>query len=206
MAPPRKEGAAMRRPIKIPVKVILFLLAALLLLACAIGYPKVMRALYPVKYSEFVSQYSREYNIDPLLVYAIIKTESNFDPEAVSNAGACGLMQITPETFDWAKNRMGDTEHTQSDIFDPETNIRYGVYIFSCHFEEFQNLRLAAAAYHAGRGNVNRWLSDTQYSPDGESLSVIPISETENYVYKIVENYARYSRLYGGDSAFAYID
>lgn len=203
MAPAGKGGAAMRKT----VKAACFLLAAALLItACVLGYPRVMKALYPVKYSEFVMKYSREYDIDPLLVYAIIKTESNFDPEAVSNAGALGLMQITPETFDWAKNKMGAAARPAGDILDPETNIQYGVYIFSCHFKEFQNLRLAAAAYHAGRGNVNRWLKDTHYSPDGENLTVIPISETENYVYKIVENYARYSKLYGGDPAFAYTD
>ena len=74
------------------------------------GVKKVENALYPIKYSEFVEYYADKYELDPLLVYAIIRTESGFDPAAHSNADAIGLMQITETAFHWLRAKIAPGE------------------------------------------------------------------------------------------------
>lgn len=87
---------------------------------------------YPCRYNEYVEYYAGKYNIDPLILYSFIRTESNFNPNAQSNVGARGLMQITEETFDWIKLKIAPSEDlTFDDLYDPETNIRFGTYFVS---------------------------------------------------------------------------
>ena len=87
---------------------------------------------YPCRYNEYVEYYAGKYNIDPLILYSFIRTESNFNPNAQSNVGARGLMQITEETFDWIKLKIAPSEdRTFDDLYDPETNIRFGTYFVS---------------------------------------------------------------------------
>ena len=147
-------------------------------------------------YKGYVEKYSKEYNVDKYLVYAVIKTESSFKPDALSNAGARGLMQIMEDTFDWIKYRMGDTEAAYFDMYDPEINIKYGCWFLGYLSEEFGNVDAVAAAYHAGRGKVNEWLADEKYSKDGVHLDVIPISDTAHYVSKINKAKDIYVKLY----------
>ena len=86
----------------------------------------------PCRYNEYVEYYAGKYNIDPLILYSFIRTESNFNPNAQSNVGARGLMQITEETFDWIKLKIAPSEDlTFDDLYDPETNIRFGTYFVS---------------------------------------------------------------------------
>lgn len=160
------------------------------------GYQYYIRLTHPIGYDSYVEKYSAEYGIDKYLVYAVIKTESSYDPKAVSNVGARGLMQIMEETFDWIKFRMGDEETEYSDMFDPEKNIRYGCFLLGFLYEEFGNIDAAMSAYHAGRGAVNSWLSDSRYSRDGVHLDKIPIRDTAHYVDKINSAMQTYIRLY----------
>lgn len=139
---------------------------------------------YPVKYEEYVEKYSREFGVEQNLVYAIIKTESSFNPDAVSSANAGGLTQITPETFEWLKTKLGE-ENKDLSLFDPETSIKYGAFFISYLLDEFGDTDTAVAAYHAGRGRVNGWLEDKELSPDGKTLAKIPVPETAHYVKKI---------------------
>lgn len=160
------------------------------------GYQYYIRETHPIGYGSYVEKYSAEYRIDKYLVYAVIKTESGYDHRAVSNVGARGLMQIMEDTFDWIKFRMGDEETEYSDMFDPETNIRYGCFLLGFLYEEFGNIDAAMAAYHAGRGAVNSWLSDSEYSRDGVHLDKIPIRDTAHYVDKINTAMQTYIGLY----------
>ena len=103
---------------------------------------------------------AQNYDIDPLLVYAVIKAESNFDVNAVSNAGAMGLMQIMPETYEWLASKEGITDVSQEDLLNPEINIKYGCMFLSILLERYPQLSSAVAAYNAGFGNVDNWLED----------------------------------------------
>lgn len=153
---------------------------------------------YPQKYGEYVTYYTDKYGIDPLILYAFIRTESNFKPEAESNVGARGLMQITEQTFDWIKSNIAPTEPlTFDDLYDPETNIRFGCYFVSYCLLRYQNdLSTAAAAYHSGWGTVDKLLAESEYSEDGKTLHTYPYPQMRQYVKKITQNYAAYQRLY----------
>ncbi len=176
--------------------IVIILIIIFLCLGGYFGYKYWIAATHPIKYSEYIDIYAKQNDIDKYLVYAVIKTESSYNPDAVSNVGARGLMQIMEDTFDWIKFRLDDDDTSYSDMFDPETNIRYGCYLLGFLYEEFGNIECTMAAYHAGRGNVNKWLQDSRYSSDGIHLDEIPISDTAHYVDKIKKAMDIYIRLY----------
>ncbi len=179
--------------------IIPIVLAVLVVIGCFAvhaGVRHFYRKNYPVNYRETVLKYAAEYDMDPAFILAVMKTESDFDPNAVSEADARGLMQVAETTFDWIKNKLGDGETTFGDMFTPETNIRYGVFFLHYLYREFGSLELAAAAYHAGRGAVNGWLSDSSLSADGQTLDRIPSSVTAHYVNKVMNAYEKYRSVY----------
>jgi soluble lytic murein transglycosylase len=150
-------------------------------------------------YSEIVEPLAQEYGLDKFLIYAVIKTESGFNPDAVSTAGARGLMQIMPDTFKWIKNyRLFENNIEYDDMFNPEDNIRFGAYFISFNMRKYNSINNSLAAYHAGVGAVDTWLNDSRYSSDGVVLDHIPIAETSHYVYKVNNAYQTYLKLYGG--------
>ena len=169
------------------------------------GYRKVMLAVYPQKYKELVETYSQQNGLDPMLVYTVIKCESGFDPDAVSSADAKGLMQLTDDTFAWVQTKeegrtAGEEELPPERLFDPEINIRYGTLLLSLHKAEFASDELALAAYHAGRGSVNKWLADDTYTDDGTSLHTVPYADTDAYIEKVMKTKETYTKLYGKDA------
>lgn len=171
--------------------VVISIMAALLVL----GSRSVLKSLYPLGYTEFVETYSEENNLSKEFVYAVIKCESSFKPDAVSSVGARGLMQIMPDTFDWIKGRLKDSSE-YDDMFIPENNIRYGCHLYGYLMNRYGDEALAVAAYHAGISNVDKWLSDEAYSKDGKTLSDIPFPSTKKYVAKVTETKKIYEKLY----------
>lgn len=106
---------------------LLLVLLALAAWGLRVGYIRYMRSAYPVEYEAYVEAYAEEYELPPSLLYAVIRTESEFNPDAVSSAGAVGLMQLTEDTFSWAQYRCGvEEELPQEKRFDPQTSIHYG--------------------------------------------------------------------------------
>lgn len=153
------------------------------------GYETSQRFKYPVAYSDYIAKYSKENDLDPYLVMAVIKVESNFVPDAHSGV-AGGLMQLTVETAEWNANALGVSDY---DYMDPETNIRFGCHYLRHLIDIYGNIDTALAAYNGGMGNVSAWLSDERYSSDGVSLDYIPFSETRNYVVKVNSSWEHYS-------------
>ena len=149
---------------------------------------------HPLKYREYVEQYSREFDIDPYLLYAFIKTESSFEPEAVSSAGAIGLTQITEETFSWLKLKLCPKEDIVfEDLYNPEVSIRFGAYYISRCLERYSgSIETAAAAYHSGWGTVDKLLA--QQGTD--VLVEFPYTQMSNYVYKKNKAYTSYQEIY----------
>ena len=164
------------------------------------GVGAIQRAAYPKKYSEYVEYYAEKYHLDQYLVYSIIKTESGFRADAVSNVDARGLMQITEQTFDWIKTKIAPNEAiTFDDMYDPETNIRFGVYLLSvCMARYYEDVSTAAAAYHSGIGKVDSLLEQKEYSEDGKVLFSFPYEQMNHYVRKVNANYKSYQSIYGG--------
>lgn len=143
---------------------------------------------YPIKYTSYVEDASAELGVPEDLIYATIQVESKFDPEARSEVGARGLMQITEETFDWlrTKETFGDSSLTFKDLDRPDVAIDYGTYFLHILLEEFDNdIPTAMSAYHAGRGSVHSWLEQSKYSENGRTLDTIPKDDTAFYVKKI---------------------
>lgn len=150
----------------------------------------------PVEYEQAALGYAEQYRVPPALVLAVMQTESGFDKDAVSSADARGLMQITPETFEWLQSKTGETLGTDA-LFDPDTSIRYGTLFLSILCERFADTDTVAAAYNAGMNAVTRWLADPTYSDDGRTLKKIPYEETSYYVVKIDRALERLERKYG---------
>lgn len=185
----------------------LFLIAVLVLLTLIIlifgnivykiVQEKYLLMNYPIKYEELVEKYASENEVDKFLIYAIIKTESDFKPDAESNMGARGLMQIMEPTFEWIKYRYGDSDDLTYDLmYDPDQNIRYGTYLITYLIDYFGSVELAVCAYHAGIGNVDSWLQNPEYSSDGANLDAIPIPDTEYYLEKVTNALNIYHNLY----------
>ena len=162
------------------------------------GYKnKVLSAFYPQKYSEYVSKYSEEFGVDDSLVYAVIRCESGFREDVESHAGAIGLMQLMPETFSWLQmNKDGEETYSATDLKNPEINIEYGTYYLSWLIKKYGVENTAVAAYNAGATNVDEWLTSTEYSSDGKTLSVIPYHETKEYVDRVESTKKMYDEIY----------
>ena len=176
-------------------KRILLILAIIIILVGVffIESNTVYKLIYPKKHSEYVSKYAEEFNIDENLVYSVIKAESKFRSDAISNKGAKGLMQISDITRNWA---IEELQLGKIDVFDPETNIKIGCWYLNKLFKEFGDVNLVIAAYNGGSGNVSKWLENREYSQDGEKLHNIPFRETDNYVNKVNKNYEMYNKIY----------
>ncbi|MBQ7296613.1 MAG: lytic transglycosylase domain-containing protein [Clostridia bacterium] len=159
------------------------------------GSLSVLKTLYPCTYKDIVEEHCREYNLSPYFIYAVIECESGFDPEAVSHVGATGLMQIMPDTFAWISGKL-DEEKDYSEAVLPEVSIKYGCYLYGYLTEKYKSEEVAIAAYHAGTGNVDKWLKDERYSADGESLHTIPFPTTAKYVKKVIKTKNIYEKLY----------
>lgn len=155
---------------------------------------------YPRTYEALVTQYAQQYGIDENMVFAVIRTESGFDPSAESSVGARGLMQITDETFAWIKSKIAPQEElTFDDLFDPAVNIRFGTYLLATCLARYDgDLSTAAAAYHSGIGLVDGLLKG-ENSQDGRTLTTFPYEQMNLYVHKINQSYQKYLALYASD-------
>ena len=177
--------------------VIPFLLLAAYLIWRGFISEALERRLYPLYYTDVVEASADEFGLPPELVYAVILTESSFDADAVSSAGAKGLMQLTDDTNEWVAWRLGE-ESEPSRIFEPGLNIRRGCYLLSYLYERFGGWNEALAASNAGVGRVDGWLDDLLYSSDQKTLIVdkLPIEETRSYIAKVLKSAEKYKKLY----------
>lgn len=192
-----KERRILHKFIKILIVGIVLALIYVLLFQVVKVQGIIMKKIYPRDYSEYVYRYAEEQNLDPLLIFAIIKAESNFDPNIVSSSDAKGLMQLMESTASEIANKIGIEYIKDKTIYDPETNIRLG----TTYFKELLNLYegnhlLAMTAYNAGIGNVDKWIQNGIIKKDGSDIESIPFKETNNYVRKIIRDYRIYQELY----------
>ena len=179
--------------------VLLLIGVALVTVLLHFGLRKFLRICYPNTFEEEVLACAEKYELDPSLLMAVIHTESHFDANARSAAGATGLMQLMEETFAWAQTRAGIPEEEQlgsDQLTNPAINIRYGSYVLYLLKEEFTDEDTVLASYNAGIGNVREWLQNGDYSDDGRTLKSIPFTETETYVKRVRAAQAMYRRLY----------
>uniref|UniRef100_UPI003AF00688 lytic transglycosylase domain-containing protein n=1 Tax=Phascolarctobacterium succinatutens TaxID=626940 RepID=UPI003AF00688 len=148
-----------------------------------------MRFVYMWDYQQDIVTYSKKNNVDPFLVAAIIKNESNFKHDAVSKVGAVGLMQIMPETGRWIAEQMGLENYQDSDLYQTRKNIRMGCWYVGELEHEFQhNLVLLMVAYNAGRGQTHEWMQENGWDYNFNDIKSIPYSDTREYVAKVMQD------------------
>lgn len=169
-----------------------FVVCLLVLALAGVGFV-VLR--YPVRHLEIIRKYSTQYGFEPAFICAVINAESRFNADAVSGAGAGGLMQLMEDTAIWIAPSAGVSDFSFDQIFDPEVNIRLGCYYLGMYRDRFGSTELALCAYNAGGGRVEGWLADSQISSGGVSLDRIPFEETRLYVERVNNNVKVYEVL-----------
>ena len=142
--------------------------------------------LFPTKFKKQVTEISSEYGLEPALVYAIIKAESGFKPNAVSQAGAVGLMQLLPSTAKWIAEEVGD-EFDYNQLFVVEKNIEYGCFYLDYLFDKFGDIDIVVCAYNAGETKVRDWILDGVLVKEK-----IDYEETREYLRKVKRFYGIY--------------
>ena len=170
---------------------ILFFIAIFLAFAiCTVnGY------FYPMKYKEKIKEVSAKYDISAALISSVANVESSFRANRVSSKGAKGIMQLMPETAEWLCSKMG-LLYEEDRLFDGEYSINLGGYYLSYLSSLFENEDCVICAYNAGQNKVKQWLSDSNYSTDGVTLTNIPYTETANYLKKVKINLSFYKNKY----------
>lgn len=154
---------------------------------------------YLTEYSEIVDKWSEVYNIDRNFVFAVIRTESNFNPQAVSDAGAIGLMQIIEDSFDWVSKKTNHADLVFDDMFTPEYSIEYGCFMLGYLYEKYGSYELVAAAYHSGMGEVDSWIASGCVDTEAVDVADFLGSNTRHYVRKIMNAYNKYSEIERGN-------
>lgn len=173
--------------------VIIFII--IIIVAIIVSKEQTMKMMYKKDYSEYVIKYSQEYDVEEELIYAIIKAESNFNPNAVSHQNAQGLMQLMYSTAEEVAQKI-DIELTEENILEPEININIGTKYISELLEKYECIEVALAAYNAGSGNVDKWIKEEIIKSDGSDIENIPFKETNTYVRKIMRDYKVYKQLF----------
>lgn len=159
--------------------------------------PNYWQTVYPFPFSNLIQAWSQQRQLNPLLVTALIRQESRFEPKIRSVADAIGLMQVLPSTADWILEQIGEnTSNAKSTLEIPNENIKLGTwYLDYTHREYNNNSMFAVASYNAGPGNVADWIAKGYSDPDIFARN-IPFSETKGYVEAVFGGYWNYLRLY----------
>jgi soluble lytic murein transglycosylase len=154
---------------------------------------------YPRAYPKLVEQEAAKQQLEPELIWAIMRQESAFYPEALSRSNAQGLMQVIPSTWDWLAELQRETP---ADPFDPSANIRYGAhYLAWLHNYHSGDLELIITSYNRGQGYIRRLFEGEIVNRDkDEFYREIDALETREYLQKVVVNYQLYKALYQGDA------
>jgi soluble lytic murein transglycosylase len=150
----------------------------------------------PLRHEDVIRQQAQEKHVDAALIAAVIYTESKFSDQE-SEAGARGLMQITPQAAHFIERQSGVTTFRLSDLSDPEINIRYGTFLLHELLERYDGDEAAAlAAYNAGPGNADKW--------GGADLTVeeIPFPETRAYVEDVLDKRQEYREKYAKELGY----
>ena len=184
-----------------------------------LGYG-VERLLFPIKYEQYVNQYSKKASVDEAFIFSVIRQESVFNPSAYSVAGARGLMQLMTKTAQLEARRLKRSYVSRSqkkqlmkkvrrknNLYDSETNIILGIHYLKNLLKRYDSVPLALAAYNAGPTVVGRWRKKISYQDPFYFIEMIPYNETRDYVKLILRNYFYYKKWYSpGGSSFPQLE
>ena len=180
-------------------KVISYSLIIIFLILVVCGFIGIKTYVYPLEYKDEVLEYSKKYNLDPYLVFAVINAESGFDKHATSSKNAKGLMQITESTAKEVNEITNSVDSlNEENIYNEDINIELGCQYLASLISRYNgNYYLAICSYNAGIGNVDKWISQGQISQDLNTTDVeLPFKETTKYLKKVIHNYKMYKVIY----------
>ena len=181
---------------KTAVVLLLILMGVFLL----INTPFIWKWMYPIQFKHEIKQAAERFQVDPILIVAIIRTESGFQSDRVSHKGAVGLMQLMPDTAEWVIEQAGFQEVSREHLDVPQVNIDIGTWYLRFLLNMFRGDQvLAIAAYNAGPGTVNQWLREQKWDGTLDSSDDIPYGETRHYVQRVMYYKERYQRIYADD-------
>lgn len=157
----------------------------------------VWEAWYPEAFKETASKYAKEFGVDELIVYSIMREESRFQSDVVSRADAIGLMQIIPSTAMKLAKALGRDDFQLKEMFNPKINVKFGTKYLSDLSKMFSGEKAyIIASYNAGEEAVTRWKKDSDAEDIEEFIEEIPYKETNKYVKRVLKSYWIYEELY----------
>ena len=155
------------------------------------------RLAFPIPYRTQLERYAKTHRLDLYLLAGLIRQESEFDPRAVSRAGARGLMQVMPSTGRVLSRQLRLGTFRTSSLFQPDYNLRLGSFYFRRLLDGHEGfLEAALASYNAGKRRTEEWLTWANYQEPAEFIETIPITETRTYVQAVLRNSWLYRRIY----------
>lgn len=157
-----------------------------------------MTWIYPIYYKDEIRKHADHYNVDPFLVASIIRVETNYKPGKESKRGALGIMQLMPDTANWAMEMAKLPSVTMDSVkHEAGANIQLGTwYIKRLHEEMDGNPVAVIAAYNAGPGNVRSWIRKGLWDGTFDNVKNIPVGETRHYVQRVIYYYNQYTEVY----------
>lgn len=157
------------------------------------GPAVLQRQYYPLRYEHAIEASAIRHRVSPYLIAAVITAESGWDPEAQSQVGASGLMQVMPSTAEELARRglVDQRRFDPTDLENPETNIEYGAAYLRYLVERYHEIEIALAAYNAGLANADTWARE-----GGDIREHIEFPETRRFVLKVARGKDRYEALY----------
>jgi soluble lytic murein transglycosylase len=181
--------------------------ALLALLIGALSWPRfhdaVQEIALPLRHEDIIRQQAAEKDLDPALIAAVIYAESRFRDGQRSQAGAEGLMQITPTTAHEIARKSGGTAFVTGDLATPQVNISYGAWYLRYLMGRYAGKRtFALAAYNAGEGNVDRWIDRARQRNEDLTIDAIPFAETRNYVQRVLDARLHYRTSYADELGY----
>jgi soluble lytic murein transglycosylase len=171
-------------------------IAAALIVSGRTVVPVVSGKLYPIRYGTTIGKVSVQYGLDPYMVAAVAKTESGWDPNAVSPAGAVGLMQIMPDTAEWITGLGSYRGDNNPVLEDPADSLELGACYLGYLLKSFEGAtKPTLAAYNAGQSVVADWV-DAAGGPESFDLADIPYPETREFVERVEGHWKLFIRVH----------
>ncbi len=165
----------------------------------------IWKSFYPRGYHDTVEKWANIENVNPFLIYSVIREESHYNPFALSISNARGLMQIIPPTGKWIAEKINSRNFDVEKMWDIETNIRMGSWYLRFLLDYFDGVEmLATAGYNAGQGAVGKWVNKYDENEADFFIENIPYEQTREYVKKVLRDYVVYNQIYGKDDLNIY--
>lgn len=154
---------------------------------------------FPIPFRSSIDEHSREQGLDPFLMAALIRQESEFNDKVISYANAYGLMQLLPSTGKQLARHFGIRKFSSTQLLLADRNIQLGTYYFRTLLNSFNGQTdLALASYNAGPGRANLWRSWGPFREPAEFVEIVPFHQTRGYIQIVLRNADVYKRLYAG--------